>query len=616
MSMAMNNEKIQGTNIKSDSIIVREKQEVRKIEGKIDLIMEVDGVKYAIYPEIISSKDGTKSVDLCCRNIPKHDLPSNVRDAIESHQAEIFQNMCQKEFQAIDLNLQLIGYGNLRSSIEKAQAALERDFKKTHSLIQDTDTNSYSMIYMKLHELNKRAKALLDLREAVSQFISDLPIDSTNFLDQISNILFSREEESIDCKILYEALTQEIQNITDHLKSSANDAEDELRKAVLQDINALKIQKKRFRLDAPVPEERLYDASKNVDVRTSLNQTQPLVRYAEKSLERYSYRAHHDAKETILELLDKQGFKRSQIGPKHNCYHYSLLDTQFSLTEYLKNKPEDRRAMKWSDQAHFDAYNAAFAEAFTRYYQELHKHMKSHSTRSKQDDGRTYYSVSRPKDGCARVKHEFEFSFEKSPQKENIAVIDREIKEMVSAYQTAFFILESMNSNKELAAERYKDLRDKFEGDIGRLLNERAACINTLSDELQKDIPQAPTYHVIVSYQRVLEVRAPDTNAEKKEYLHEKDLKWEESYLKQILSLQTILNCLRMLTRVLQRYVSALTSSHHRQMNQKHAAYTKQYAKINNTLMCFTQNAASVDTGKTAGADNQEPDLKTNRNSM
>ncbi len=316
--------------------------------------------------------------------------------------------------------------------------------------------------------------------------------------------------------------------------------------------------------------------------------------------EEYRARAHNDAQEEIRKLLDKQVFKRSQIGPNNNCYHYSLLDTQFSLTEYLKHKPVDLRdKIDWKkDQEHFDAYNAAFAEAFTRYYQELHNHMKNHSTRSKQDDGRTYYSVNRPSDDVSGEK-KFEFSFEKNPQKENIAVIDREIKEMVSAYQTAFFILESMNSNKDLAEKRYNALKGKFEVDIGRLLEERAACIDKLSsDDLKKDIPQVPTYHVIVSSQRVLEVREPDTNANEKQYLHEKDLKWEESYLKQILSFQTILNCLRMLTRVLQRYVSALTSPHHRQMNQKHAADTKQQLKINKVLMSFTrasQQASNAD---------------------
>ncbi len=300
----------------------------------------------------------------------------------------------------------------------------------------------------------------------------------------------------------------------------------------------------------------------------------------------YRARAHNDAQEEIRKLLDEQGFKRSAIGPANNCYHYSLLDTQFSLTDYLKNKPVDlREKFKPDQQEHFDDYNAAFAEAFTRYYEELHKHMKSHSTRSKQN-GRTYYTVNRPQDSNVRGQDEFEFSFEKNPQKENIAVIDSEIKEMVSAYQTAFFILESMNSNKDLAQARYDALRKKFEGDIGELLKERAACIKKLPpDDLKKDIPQAPIYHVIASSERVLEVRESDTN----EYLHEKDLKREEGYLKQIFSLQNMLNYLMTLMRGLQRYVSMLTSPHHAQL-----VFTGKIRAHNRTTAAFEQVQSSL----------------------
>ncbi len=337
---------------------------------------------------------------------------------------------------------------------------------------------------------------------------------------------------------------------------------------------------------------------------TDSHVTQPLVTHAEIPADGYSRRAHNDAQEFISRLFQK-GTDGIELGPDNQRVQYSILDTQFSLNNFLGAAEADLRVRFGKNQPHFDAYKAAFAEAFTRYYQELHKHMKSHSSVSEQQ-GKTYYVVTRPVPDAVRVKDEFEFSFEKNPQKENIAVIDREIKEMVSAYQTAFFILESMNSDKELAKERYGALKKEFEEDIGRLLNERAACINTLSDELKKEIPQAPTYHVIVSDQRVLEVRAPDTNEEKKKYLHEKDLKWEESYLKQILSLQTILNCLRMLTRVLQRYVSALTSPHHRQMNRKNAEVNRKQVKLTrlrerlpHSSLMKPENATQVEKDRT-----------------
>ncbi len=278
----------------------------------------------------------------------------------------------------------------------------------------------------------------------------------------------------------------------------------------------------------------------------------------------YRARAHNDAQKAISELVDK-GFTRSEIGPANNCYHYSLLDTQFSLTDYLKNKPVDlREKFNENQQEHFDDYNAAFAEAFTCYYQELHAHMKSHSTLSQQN-GRTYYTVNRPQDSNVRGQDEFEYSFEKNPQKENIVVIDREIKEMVSAYQTAFFILESLNSNKDLAKDRHEALTDAFRSDIGELLKERADCIKQLNSkkDLKKDIPQAPIYHVIASSERVLEVRA---DAQDGQLVREKDLEWKEGGLKEIFSWQNMLNYLMRLTRGFRRYVSMLTSSHHAQL--------------------------------------------------
>ncbi len=579
---------------------------LEKFKGQMYATFESDGVKYAYRPILGSNTTPHSMSQGKIHRSLKGFGPATLdelsmdevhtKSIVENYEIAVLETFAKHAEEAIIKNLDTLPL--LKETKENTLSFITKMY--TGPLPDSNDKLLQRWVrYEILDRWTDISQDLLQLYKASEQAIpdSDFHTSLLDTMDQILKAAVSFEQGDLDQESMDAAYLSVRNKFLEALKGSAATLNSDLFQEAIKEIDVLATQQRYLKDLDSITTYKVGETSEEEETPATEQD--------------YRARAHNDAHKMISELVE-EGFKGRELGDENQRVRYSILDTQFSLSNFLGAAlaEADFRVRFGENQPHFDAYKAAFAEAFTRYYQELHKHMKSHSSVSEQD-GRTYYSVSRPKDGCVRVKHEFEFSFEKNPQKENVAVIDREIKEMVSAYQTAFFILESMNSNNDLAEKRYKDLRVKFEGDIGRLLNERAACINTLSDELKKEIPQAPTYHVIVSDQRVLEVRADAKDEESP--VREKDLKWEEGYLKKILSLQTILNCLRMLTRVFQRYVSAMTSPHHRQMNRKNAEVNRNQVKINNTIMRFSPPTLTSDAEHTVGADKPQSESTRSR---
>lgn len=403
-------------------------------------------------------------------------------------------------------------------------------------------------------ELNGLLKIISDAAvsgETITRIFS--PVLSEDFKTK------SIQEQYYQLRQVRDSLLEQFQLTPDRSSPTYYDrVEETFSIAVLQELTVLKKHQNSLKSDRIIPllDKDLSTALPSKTQNLTSNKPQVTSDESDTVGVEYHARVHNDAQQLILYLF-RQAHLGVTLGEKRKQPRdFYILNKDFNLTDFLDEYEDDLKYLfSESEQEKFDAYRAAFKEAFARYYKEILTHAKKIGEHKR--SGPCFIIHPLPKNRNApKTGREFEFSFQRNPQKENIAVIDRQIKEMVSEYQTAFFILGDAKFNQK----SIKDLEEQFKKDMDSLLGEREACLNAeLTQEQKEEIPPAPVYHVIISSKKVLEV-----NVKNEQRVQEKLLEWiNERHLKQIFSLKNIRNFLIMLHRVSKRHISMVTSAHH-----------------------------------------------------
>ncbi len=402
------------------------------------------------------------------------------------------------------------------------------------------------------------------------------------------NMLSLHSESERNFYEVYKTLCDLNFQIMSELERKSLELEAKFLKEVVQEIDVL--EKNQNRLKTPAI-QTFIDRSRSADeVSKEEGLSHCTVEIETKSGKVYAARAHNHAQQLIVDLVNFGYDDKKQLAcGKNQTKSFSIFDKTFNPIEFCDYyiadiskdglrahfpiiNPNDPKE-KEEKEAAFHVYSGAFKAAFTRYYQELLIHAKKDAKRRGDENPSRPYSISRPSSKArktATTDRVFEFSFEKSPQKENLFVIEQQIKETVSAYQTAFFILGGAKFNQK----NLENLENRFKKRIHGLLQERAECLIE-----HREILSVPKYQIIVSCEKILKIS--EKGEVKQELL---DWKKQGEFI-QILSLDNMLNYMIVMTRVLKRYLSMLTSAHQAMLifKGKIGAYNTDIAKVKNT---------------------------------
>ncbi len=199
-------------------------------------------------------------------------------------------------------------------------------------------------------------------------------------------------------------------------------------------------------------------------------------------------------------------------------------------------------------------YRDAFKEAFQRYYKEFAAYKKK--------------------------KNDFTFSFDRNPQKENIEVIDMQINQLISVYQTAFFAIHGLVNiaNNSIIQNAIKSLEDECMTALNALLEERSERFNSLDDSCKTKIPDLQRQEIIISSTRCMIVDP------KEHQCKTEDMRFNKSAINdkvKIFDLNNLRNCLIMLVRIMRRLLSQMNLANKTQRKMLFSSeYSSQFDKV------------------------------------